>query len=213
MREILQGVVPYPQPSPRRNPGGDCFACTLTAAVRHIYPENPIDFNVAWEAFLVKSIGGSDVLSNIWPTMAHAAPYALWEHGYRLDVHKDIVMRETNLDRYSHAWYRAQPEQDFSKRLEAWLSAGWVAIAEMNYAGEGPYTPDGKINHTDHFVILDGQRGFWKKSETNPGCASWENETHVVCSAKGAYWIDTGQLMLRHGVAGLILLRNGVSSS
>ncbi len=34
MFEVCHGIEPVPQPSPARNPGGDCFACALTAALR-----------------------------------------------------------------------------------------------------------------------------------------------------------------------------------
>lgn len=211
-REILVNVERFPQPLPKRNPGGDCFACALTAVVRHLYPEKLIDFNVAWEAFLVESSDGTKVLSNSWATMGHTAPYALYEHGYRLEIYKDIVQREVDLERNSHAWFRSKPAQDFSKHLEAWLSAGWLAIVEMAIDGGGPYTPQGQANHTDHFVVLDGQRGFWEQDKNVPKAQSWKNETHVVCSAKGSYWIDTGDLMQQHGVAGLILFRRGLDT-
>jgi hypothetical protein len=53
------------------------------------------------------------------------------------------------------------------------------------FDGTGPLTPDLKLRTPDHFVLLDGVR----QAEGDP---YWNNpEIHVVCSAKGPYWIDT----------------------
>lgn len=92
-------------------------------------------------------------------------------------------------------------------RLEGWLSAGWLAIAQMNYAGAGPVNANGTHNSPDHFVCLDGQRHFWQESAVVKGAASFEHETHVVCSAKGVYWIDTADLVKKHGVGAIMLIR------
>lgn len=205
--QICLNVEPFRQPSPNRNPGGDCFACALTAAVRFFYPDQPVAFDTVWETFMVECAGGGKSLSNTWPTMQRA-PYRLKEHGYPLDVHVDIV-RPTFDTKWSHGWWQFLPDGEWSYRMEAWLSAGWLALAEMNYAGKGPVNPDGTVNDPDHFVLLDGQRHFWKEHPTLPA-VSLSHETHVVCSAKGAYWIDTRALLARHGVAGVTLVRPSV---
>lgn len=205
MSEILLGVKPLMQPQPHKNPSGDCFACALKAAIDHLYPERPVNFDAVWNAFKVTPYGGGEkVLSNTWPTMCIAA-YALRDQGYDLDVHADIVTPQFEVDHHSHAWFRMHPTMEWAYRLEAWLAAGWLVLVEINYAGAGPYNQDGTSNNADHFVVLDGQRHFWKRFET--GGASLTHETHVVCSARGAYWIDTHDLMRKHGVAGLRLIR------
>lgn len=204
--EVLRGVAPFMQPSPAKNPGGDCFACALTAAVCHFYPEKPLDFDAAWESFKRSSSSGEPVLSNSWGSIWYAA-HALRQQGYELEVHLDLVVPQYDVRRFSHAWYHSIPTHDWAPRLEAWLAAGWLALAEMDYDGQGPVRPDGSLNVIDHFVLLDGQRDFWKRSETLPGSAALAHETHVVCSAKGAYWIDTRDLLFKHGVAGLTLIR------
>lgn len=206
MNGVLLNIQPFLQPSPGRNPGGDCFACSLKAAVDYLYPDNPIDFNTAWEAFQVKSISGTDVLANSWPTMAWGAPYALHSKGYKVDVHRDVVMPTPDLDHYSYSWGFRTDDQEWSKRLEAWLSAGWVAITNQSFQPTPAVTPDGLQNHTDHFVVLDGQRSYWQESKDGMS-ASLEHETHVVCSGKGAYWIKTKDLLHMHGVNALVLIR------
>lgn len=206
MTEILRNVAVFPQPSPPKNPGGDCFACSLKAAVDALYPDRPIPFNVVWEAFKVDAYGGGKVLSNTWTTMERAAQ-ALVEHDYRLAVRHDIALATINLEYWSHSWGLPHEEGLWAYRLEAWLAAGWLALAEMNFAGAGPVTADGSRNGTDHFVCLDGQRHFWRAHATVQGASSLEHETHVVCSARGAYWIDTADLLRKHGVGAIILIR------
>lgn len=206
MAEILHNVAPFPQPSPKKNPGGDCFACSLKAAVDFLYPERPVPFDLAWDAWTCESSGGGVILSNTWPTL-RTAVYALHAHGYRVEIRRDLVLPSFDVDTWSHAWWDCEPTGDWAYRLEAWLSAGWVALAEMNLAGSGRYTADGLVNHIDHFVILDGQRHFWQAHPAIDGAATLDHETHVVCSARGSYWIRTQDLLRKHGVAGLTLLR------
>ena len=206
MTQILLGVKPFLQPSPSRNPGGDCFACSLKAVVDHLYPDRPVSFDHAWEAFQVTSHDGSPVLANSWATMSWSAPHNLSEHGYSFEVHRDIVYPTIDLEHYSHSYGFPVDDQEWSKRVEAWFSAGWVAIVEQSYKLQPPTTPDGKKNWTDHFVVLDGQRSFWQKSKDGTS-SRLEHETHVVCSAKGEYWIKTSTLLHMHGVNAVVLLR------
>lgn len=97
MSEIVRNVAVFRQPTPHKNPGGDCFACSLKAVVDALYPERPVPFDVAWEAFKVETYGGGKSLSNTWPTMRSAA-YKLREHGYDLSVHHDIALAEVDVD-------------------------------------------------------------------------------------------------------------------
>ena len=212
MSEIIRNVAPFPQPSPAKNPGGDCFACTLKAVVDALYPERPIPFDAAWEAFKVEAYGGGKVLSNCWPTM-ESAVYALRGEGYDLAVRRDFALAEVDLEHWSYAWGVRVDENAWAYRLEAWLAAGWLASVEMNYAGVGPVdVARCRFNGTDHFACVDGQRHFWKESATVKGASSLEHETHVVCSARGAYWIDTGDLLWKHGVGAIYLVRRDVTA-
>lgn len=205
MIEVLLNVQPFMQPTPKRNPGGDCFACALTAAVRYLYPDNPVDFNRAWDGFIVESSDGTPMLSNTWSTMWCAA--CSLHPDYPMEVRHDLVMPTWEIERHGNCWWRPRIMPEWAYRLEAWLSAGWVALTEVSLEPHGPLLPDGRENMNDHFVVLDGQRHFWKDIAHFPGAKSLAHETHVVCSAKGAYWIDTDQLLHKHGAAGLYLLR------
>lgn len=204
---MIANVEPFRQPKPAKNPGGDCFACTITAAIRHFFPDRPIDFADAWDAFLEKTADKDAVLSNTWWTMRTKVFWKLREQGYPLEYRVDFVYPTFDLEHFSACWWRPIPVEAWAYRLEAWLSAGWVALVEMNFDGRGPTNPDGSANLNDHFVILDGQRHFWKPHSGVKGAHSLAHETHVVCSAKGGYWIETKDLLERHGVAAIILMR------
>lgn len=209
MREVLRGIEPFPQPQPKRNPGGDCFACAMTAIVRAEYPERPIPFDQVWETWRVETVGGDMALSNGWPT-CWTAGHRLGD-GYKMECRYDLVRPETDISTWSHAWgHMTAPQEEWSHRLEAWLAAGWLAMAEVNFAGSGPYAADLRANATDHFVVLDGIRHYWKPHTAVSGAWSLEHEAHVVCSARGRYWIDVRDLLLKHGANGLFLMRRAM---
>ena len=219
---MLLNIKPFMQPHPKRNPGGDCFACALTAALQHLFPERTVDFNKIWECFEreQKESDGSTSkhLINYWGGMDDAITNARWHLGYSLHVYTDMVYPRYNQDQWSHAFgYTQYPEGEWSRRVEAWLAAGYVILIEMALDGIGPFTDKGLQNHTDHFALIDGQRKFWKRekhSYTDKDGVTKEfesggeqHETHVVCSAKGAYWIKTRDLMHWHGVNAFYILR------
>src|SRR6185312_15435470 len=178
MSEILLGVRRFPQPIPHKNAGGDCFACALTAAVNFLFPEKPVAFDDVWNCFLVQASDGKPLLSNCWPTM-YRAICELRSRGYAIEHRRDIVLPVFDVDTWSHSWWHAEPTHEWACRLEAWLSAGWVALAEMNLDGKGLFNADGTMNAIDHFAVLDGQRHYWKKHPTVEGAASLSHETHV----------------------------------
>jgi hypothetical protein len=205
MREFLLGIQPFPQPSPHKNPGGDCFACALTAALRHLFPERPLEFEVAWNYFMAEVYKSDQKqLNNTWPGMRRAM-YQANSDGYRMSITSDIVRPNFDAEKWSHAWFQFVPVPEYTRRLEAYLRAGWVAVAEINYAGVGPSTPDGKLNGTDHFVLLDGVKWEWVPFESGGGFH--REYVHVVCSAKGPYWIQTHDFLVKHGAAGWWLVR------
>lgn len=204
MKEVLLGVKQFPQPSPKKNPGGDCFACALKAVVDHFYPDDPIPFDDAWNAWMRESMGGGKVLSNVWPTL-HSAIYSLPDR-YRLEREYDLPIGSVNIERYSHAWGLGISSTDWAHRMEAWLSAGWVAMIEMELEGHGPMRGE-YVNHTDHFAVVDGIRHYWKPHDHVQGAATLMHDAHVVCSARGSSWKEVGNLIWKHGVAGLFLVR------
>lgn len=54
MSEICHNIARVSQPTPARNPGGDCFACAATAGLRWLYPEHDIKLDDVWDMFVVE---------------------------------------------------------------------------------------------------------------------------------------------------------------
>jgi hypothetical protein len=205
--EICLGITPFMQPSPAKNPGGDCFACALTAALRWVYQKPDLSFERCWQFFEVDTAGGSRALSNCWHTMRsalYAADSEFFELG-RLEIANDLVIPTFDPETYGHCWFQGHTTE-YAHRLEGWLRGGWVALSEIDHAGRGPVV-DGRWNVNDHFVAIDGVRSYWKPVAAVPGAASLTSDVHVVCSSRGAYWIPLDDFLFKHGAAAWWLVR------
>jgi mannose-6-phosphate isomerase-like protein (cupin superfamily) len=135
-------------------------------------------------------------LNNTWSGMNKAIVEA-YRDGYRVEHIKDIVKPEFNLDNFGYAWWSFYPETEYTTRLEAWLKSGWIAISEVSLNGVEHI---GSGYGTDHFVVVDGAKAVWEDN-------SLKHYVHVVCSAKGTYWINTRDFLVKHGAAAWILIR------
>jgi hypothetical protein len=216
MRSFCHNVAVYPQPTPRRNPGGDCFACALTAALRHFFPDEPPAFDHVFDCFMREQTEPSgekrSFLNNTWPGM-RTAIYSAHNLVGSLQVFADIVVPRDDPERWSHDWGPQADGYAWARRLDAWLRSGHIALASILYAGnptgEWVQTPDGPRRHaTDHFVLFDGVRCGWKRHGDGGG-GTLTYQVHVVCSAAGGrtYWIDVDQLLREHGAGAWWLLR------
>jgi hypothetical protein len=216
---VLHGVKPFPNPEPKRNPGGDCFACALKAVVDYFYPEKPIDFDTAWECFQREQTNQdgskSTHLTNHWGRWGfESAVSNLYHKGYSFETEPFLLHPKINIEQYSHAWGWFPFDQDWSQHAEAWLSNGWVMLVEMSLDPVGPFDEKGYHNHPDHFAIIDGQkRGWYKRAHSGSGTTFYSgglvHESHLVCSARGGCerWIETKDLLHKHGVNGALLIR------
>lgn len=217
MREVLANVKQVAQPAQHLNTDGDCFACAFAAVLNHLVPERAMDVEEAYKVFnSITKYANSDryTCDNSHGGMLKALHHARFVLDYPI-AHRTHILtpRFSHLnDHFSYGWYGFEPWGDFTEHLEAFVSAGWIAIASMLYDGRGqmverPGEPWPAIRATDHFVVLDGTRELWEESESGDS-SSLNHYVHVVCSTgKGAYWIDTRHLLRGHGVAGLILVR------
>lgn len=211
MIEYCLNIVPYMQPKPHKNHGGDCFACALTGILRHLFPDSHPDFDTVWNYFMQPYYNSDKKgLSNSWSGMKKAVQNAE-EDGYRVEYEYDIV-RPTfdNIKTWSYTFFPHVPSKEFTRRLEGWLRSGWVALQEINYAGAGYRNEKGRYNDSDHFVLVDGVREIWEQSERVEGASSLEFYVHVVCSTKGSYWINTRDFLIRHGAGAWLLVRKDV---
>jgi hypothetical protein len=218
MVEFCHNVEEYLQPHERRNPGGDCFACTLHAIIKHFYPEENTEFNKTWDYFRKCYMGETEkrALGNTWSGMNDAIIEANRDetHNFRFEYRYEYVYPKVRTDWWSHGWGLEQGLQECTYRLEGWLKSGWLAIIEMqlNPTGIDGKTPEGNKQHTDHFAFIDGIRYGWKYREWGDGSrvGDFYTEAHVVCSAKGKRWVSYDDLMRKHGVGAWLLIRKDV---
>ncbi len=122
-----------------------------------------------------------------------------------MEITNDIVEPRFDIDRFSYAWWSHYPELRYAHRLEGWLAAGWVALTEIDYSGRGPMTPEGYLNGTNHFVVLDGIK--YAPTEYGGQYSAILPHVHVVCSNKGGYWIRVQEFLMKFGGAGWWLCR------
>lgn len=205
MREICLGVVPVMQPQPRKNPGGDCFACSMTAALRWVYQKPDLSFEDCWQCWVHEKTG---TVSNVWPMMRtalYAASSKFQDLGLdRLEIANDFAAPEFNPESWSHGWGIGLNSGAYLRRLEGYLSCGWVALTDIDYAGRGPMV-DGKwTGGGDHFIVLDGVRISWVPCDIG---SVQKCEIHVVCSVRGAYWIELNEFHRKHGAGAWWLVR------
>jgi hypothetical protein len=198
--EYCQGIEPVMQPSPSLNKGGDCFCCSLNAGLKWLGREETLQ--ESYDRFMADAYGGGKVLSNTWPTF-----YKALDNIYGIETVVEYIQPEFNLEWYSITFGNIKPAGEYFRRVEGYLRSGWVIFIEYNYAGSGPYNPqNGSINHADHFAILDGVKALWEPTQTE-GCRAWTLYVHLVCSAKGAYWIKLDDLLIKHGAGAFIMAR------
>lgn len=212
MREVLLGIKPFPQPHPTRDPGGDCGPCALKSIIDHLYPDRPVAFEATDNLWQTPAHGGGTIRSPTWLCAHRHLPLNARELGYDIEAH--ILFRQPTFDtdHFPGEWWTHMPMEGWTLDLEAYLSAGWVGLVPINAAGSGPQSPDGKWNGTDRWVVIDGVRQAEVEYTSDPGNGptTWkakEYEVHVVCSARGTYWIGVRQFLMRHGAAGVILYR------
>jgi hypothetical protein len=193
------------QPSPVKNPGGDCFACALAAVLRHISGEE-VDFERVFHYWEQESDSGKSLVNNTWMGLQSALINALRD-GFDIEYVNDFVAPIWKPEVFGHAFWLSIPESQWARRLESWLSAGWVAMAVIDYDGRGPVLPNGKFNCDNHFIAIDGFCSEYVPHETVAGAKIHVNSAHVVCSVRGAYWITIDDLLTKHGAAALWLVR------
>lgn len=216
---ICRNVAVVPQPSPAMNPGGDCFACATTAALRHFFPHLDIQLPAVFERFWSEHTRGDTGektrhLDNTWWGY-RGAFYRMFDLlDQKLEIVADVVLPHADVERYSHDWGFGIDGYDYARRLEAWLAAGYLAFASIRYAaspsGEWVAGPNGPQRcHTDHLVLLDGVRYGIRPHPTVQGAGTYVYQVHVVCSARGGrtYWIDVDRLLRDHGAGAWWLIR------
>jgi hypothetical protein len=207
MLEFCANIKPFMQPHPAKNPRGDCFACSLTAALQHLFLENPPAFDDVWNYFMQKYYMSDEKgLDCGWTGMEKAIQSA-YADGYHTDHEFDLVMPKPR-PLSSNIFYENYFADDYTRRLEGWLRSGWIAITDIYFAGGGARdTWNGQFHGNDHFILLDGTREVWERLNPDGSARQLKFYIHVICSVKGAYWIEANELMKSYGAAGWWLIR------
>lgn len=169
-----QAVIPVPQPSPGVNPGGDCFVDAV-------------------EWWRTQKVYGSDHQLAIGNTMSYARRSLVnLPDPMRLEVITDPWQQWISDEHQPHG--PVYGIQNYGERIEAYLSAGWVAFTDIvTHPGAPNFLkpkPGGGYWNTspDHNLLIDGVRTVVVGDQE--GCGVHTNELHIVCSVRGAYWID-----------------------
>jgi hypothetical protein len=197
MNQIYLNVEPYLQPKPTKNPGGDCFACALTAALSNLFPENKPTFEQVWDYFYNNYYNSENKgLHNSWTGMDKALFRAKVDYDIEHEYH--FVQPVYDGTMRSNTFYMSMNlPNDYIRALEGRLSSGWIMLAEISYKGEGAFNSNGQFNDSDHFVVIDGIKEEWERvSETAKMLCLY---VHIVCSVKGVYWIKVRDLLYKYG--------------
>jgi hypothetical protein len=190
------------QPRPVKNEGGDCFACALMAILCHLFPESPPSFDEVFNYFVEKYANSDKThVGCVWFGFKNAVDRAK-ENGVNIEIKNDFIQPKFNPEIHTHCFWTYSPVHEWSERLEKILTEGWIAVSAIDYGGNGPVDCAGRINQDNHFIVIDGCKCI---KPQNTGM--WRYEAHVVCSVKGDYWIDTNELLRKHGAAALWLIR------
>lgn len=211
MLEYCLNVEQTPQPSPRMNQYGDCFACALTSTLSHLFPERSVSLPKVFDFFKTQNSSGNEVVDCTFSGMENALKNVKYndDNSYDIEYRYDLVLPNFThaYDRikWNHEWWWFEPTQDWIYRLEGWLRMGFVGMIDILFSGEGPLNNDIKLRMVDHFVVVDGVK--YGREATGEETSSINYYAHIVCSVKGKYWIDIRDLLRKHGAAAFWLVR------
>jgi len=80
----------------------------------------------------------------------------------------------------------------------ALLKEGNVFLTSVRFNRSAPPPPRSGME-SDHNVIINGYRQFWKDHPTVKNAKSLTKEIRVSCSVRGTYWIGWEELLYWHG--------------
>lgn len=198
--------MPHPQPSPSRNPGGDCFACATFAIVRHLLPgQHCEDFHSIWERYQFEYEPNPDVTpgpnspthytQNDW--LGYGRVLTKLGEEYGISHRYELIPPDYEPQRRNAPWF-AGYLTSWHNALAAHINAGHVLMGSIRFSATGQRHRGG-LHDTDHAILVDGWRTVWRPVGAVPGARRQDIEYHVVCSARGAYWIDQDELVWCHG--------------
>lgn len=204
--EVVLDVDPVPNPDPPIHEGGDCFVCTVSAAMNYLYGNDAPGFDELYEVFRPDKDGRG--LRNTWSGVRTVFA-TLNRQGWPVDHHVDFIRPQFDKRTWAHGWWQHEPTTEFARRLEAWLRSGYVAVTSCRLDAKGLFTEDLGARPHDHFFLLDGVRWATRKFDHGNG-RKLEPYVHVVDSSRkrpNRFWVETRRLMRAYGVAGIQVVR------
>jgi len=84
---------------------------------------------------------------------------------------------------------------------------GTVILASIRFDKHHPPPPRSYEHETDHAVILNGWRQYWKDHPKVRGAKSMRCEVGVSCSVKGRYWVEWSELLYYYGFNGVTVTK------
>jgi hypothetical protein len=202
--ELCLNIIPVLQSKPHINENGDCFACALSAILNHLFPENAPCLQQVFDYWKHPSIGGTLVLNNTWCGLL--GTLKLVNEEFPIEFKYDFIIPDSP-ERFPYCFWSFRPYHEWTNRLEQFLKEGWVALTVINQDGLGPLDKNGDLVVDNHYIVLDGVRRTWVQHPTVASAHIQTNEIHVVCSAKGCYWIDCRDLLSKYGAAAICVVR------
>lgn len=207
-KEIFLNVKQFPQPYPVKNQGGDCFACAFTAAFKHLFPEKDILFDNVFDYFKTTYYNSDkECLDNCWCGYTRMLNNAI-NDGLNIEYKTDIIypdFSETN--RFPYSWFKFNVRSKMFEKIFNLLSEKNLLIFTIDNGGRGPVYYDFNDNRyynnsTNHLVLVDGIKSCWEPIENlDNDCKAFHYYIHVVCSAKGCYWVKLDDFIDKYGAA------------
>lgn len=208
-KEVCLGVAPFTQPSPARNPGGDCYACATYSLLRHFRPDSAETFDGVWNRYRFYAEDAPGVTypegterwytDNTWT--GYGKVLTLLGKEYGLSHKYELIPPDYNVERRSAPWFTGYLTS-WHDALAAHIDAGHLLFTSIRFSPSGQRQRGG-LHDTDHAILIDGYRLVWVPAGI-PGSLAQVIEYHVVCSARGAYWIDQDTLVWCHGFSSWI---------
>lgn len=217
--QLLAGVTRFEQPTPTKNPGGDCFACSSFAILRHfcgLREVEPPSYETIWGAWASEEIGGKTftggspwVTEKFWLRWQFVTGWQKILFQLEYDPPLALQFQANAFGPKSHDALL------FARRVRVYLEAGYLGQVEVQHEpqidrdrrGEDPLGGD-------HLIVIDGYREIMHPQKWCDGLghAAWSgtytNEIHVVDSALAGdlvpsvtqgVWVDIGSFVKNHG--------------
>lgn len=168
------------------NGRGDCYVCSAHAILKHFGREYTLEQLYAHWCKLGASNGAT-----------YTQTCRFWRSVRGFDAVTDPPVDLDELIMPNGMGRSFFSVTAMAKRVRVYLEAGYLVHSQCLS------TPRREIgwDHptSNHLVVIDGYREEFDLVEKMPGAQVLRSELHVVCSARGPYWIPVGEWVREQG--------------